>query len=87
MGPDLAERGLHKSLTEFAAAMWNKIPAMIAAMKAKGIAAPQLQPQEMADIVAYLYSVRYFADPGDPRRGEQLVTAKGCLKATSWLLT
>jgi mono/diheme cytochrome c family protein len=79
VGPDLAERGLHKSLTEFAAAMWNKIPAMIAAMKAKGIAVPQLQPQEMADIVAYLYSVRYFAEPGDPRRGEQLVMAKGCL--------
>lgn len=79
VGPDLAERGLHKSLTEFAAAMWNKIPAMMAAMKAQSIAVPQLEPQEMADIVAYLYSVQYFAEPGDPRRGEQLVTARGCL--------
>lgn len=79
VGPDLAERGLHKSLTEFAAAMWNKIPAMMAAMKDIGIAVPRLEPQEMADIVAYLYSVQYFAESGDPRRGEELVTARGCL--------
>src|SRR3972149_3615277 len=78
-GPDLAERGLHRSLTEFAAAMWNKVPAMMEAMKARGIVVPRLQPQEMADFVAYLYAVRYFAEPGDPRRGEELVTAKGCL--------
>jgi len=79
VGPDLAERGLHRSLTEFAAAMWNKVPAMMEAMKARGIVVPQLTPQEMADFVAYLYAVRYFAEPGDPRRGEELVTAKGCL--------
>lgn len=83
LGPDLAERGLHRSLTEFAAAMWNKTPAMIKAMKAKGISLPQLEPQEMADIVAYLYSVRYFAEPGEPRKGEKLVTIKGCLRCHS----
>ena len=33
----------------------------------------------MADLVAYLYAVRYFADPGDPRKGRELLTAKGCL--------
>lgn len=80
VGPDLAERGLHRSMTEFAAAMWNKTPAMLKAMKARGISLPQLEPQEMADIVAYLYAVRYFADPGDSRKGGTLVKAKGCLK-------
>jgi cytochrome c2 len=33
----------------------------------------------MADLVAYLYSVRYFADPADAKKGRELVTAKGCL--------
>ncbi len=80
VGPDLAERGLHRSLTEFAAAMWNKTPAMLEAMKARGISLPSLESQEMADIVAYLYAVGYFAEPGDSRRGEQLVAAKGCLE-------
>ena len=79
VGPDLVERGLHRSLTQFAAAMWNKAPAMLDAMKARGIAVPQLQAEEMADLVAYLYSVRYFAESGDLARGRQLVTDKGCL--------
>jgi len=79
VGPDLAERGLHWSLTQFAAAMWNKAPAMMKEMKAKAVSVPRLQAREMADLVAYLYAVRYFADPADPRKGRDLVTAKGCL--------
>ena len=78
VGPDLAERALHLSMTEFAAAMWNKVPAMMKAMKARDLSVPQLLPQEMADLVAYLYSVRYFAPLGDSRMGEQLVATRGC---------
>ena len=83
VGPDLAERGLRRSLTEFAAAMWNKTPAMIQAMEAREISVPQLRPEEMADIVAYLYSVGYFAEPGDSRQGEKVVAGKGCLNCHS----
>ena len=79
VGPDLGERGLNWSLTQFAAAMWNKAPKMMEAMKVRGIAVPQLQAEEMADLVAYLYSVRYFAEPGDPARGRQVLGDKGCL--------
>jgi mono/diheme cytochrome c family protein len=79
VGPDLAERGLHKSLTQFAAAMWNKEPKMMEAMKARGISVPHLQAREMADLVAYLYSVQYFAQPGDPRKGREALSEKGCL--------
>ncbi len=79
VGPDLAERGLHRSLTQFAAAMWNKEPKMMEAMKAKGIPVPHLQAREMADLVAYLYSVQYFAQPGDPRKGREALSGKGCL--------
>jgi cytochrome c2 len=79
VGPDLAKRGLHQSLTQFAATMWNKAPAMMKAMQARGVSVPRLQAGEMADLVAYLYAVRYLAEPGDPRKGRELVTAKGCL--------
>jgi mono/diheme cytochrome c family protein len=79
LGPDLAERGLHRSLSEFAAAMWNKAPAMMEAMKARGVPVPQLKAEEMADIVAYLYAVRYFGGAGDPRRGTLVAANKGCL--------
>jgi mono/diheme cytochrome c family protein len=83
VGPDLVGRGVRRSLVEFAAAMWNKAPAMVAAMKAQGISLPQLRPEEMADLVAYLYSVRYFADPGNARNGLAVATEKGCLRCHS----
>jgi cytochrome c2 len=79
VGPDLAERGLHRSLTQFAAAMWNKAPAMMKEMKARAISVPRLQAREMADLVAYLYAVRYLAEPGDSKKGRELAAAKGCL--------
>ncbi len=83
VGPDLARRGLHWGLTEFAAAMWNKAPAMTAAMGARGIDVPHLGAGEMADLVAYLYSVQYFAESGNPEAGRQLLRAKGCLACHS----
>ena len=76
---NLAQREAQKSLTAFAAAMWNKMPRMAEAMKQRNVPFQTLQPFEMADIVAFLYSVRYFADAGDPRAGVILATYKGCL--------
>ena len=76
---NLVDREAHKSLTEFAAAMWNKLPAMTREMAKRSITVPPLRPEEMADIVAYLYSVRYFAEAGDARNGVILATYKGCL--------
>lgn len=78
VGPDLVKRGLRRSLTEFSAAMWNKGPAMMAAMTPRGISVPHLRPEEMADLVAYLYAVGYFAGPGDARNGSRLAADKGC---------
>ncbi len=83
VGPDLAERAAHRSLTEFAAAMWNKQPAMLRAMRVRGIPEIQLDAAEMADLVAYLYSLRYFADSGTRHRGRQLLAQKGCLDCHS----
>jgi len=78
--PSLAERALHRSLTEFAAAMWNKAPAMYQAMASRpGGSVPQLRPEEMADIVAFLYAARYFKQAGDPHNGAIVATNKGCL--------
>lgn len=79
IGPDLAERGAHKTLTQFAAAMWNKAPAMLAAMRSRDVTVPLMRPDEMADLVAYFYAVRYFAEAGDRSNGLTIVTAKGCL--------
>jgi mono/diheme cytochrome c family protein len=82
-GPNLPERKLHRSLIQFAVAMWNKAPAMIKAMETRQISVPQLQAQEMADIVAYLFSIEYFAKAGNIHRGQELVMHKGCLDCHS----
>jgi mono/diheme cytochrome c family protein len=78
VGPDLVERGVRESPMEFAATIWNKAPAMAAVMQSKGISVPQLAPEQMADIVAYLYSVRYFAS-GNVQQGYTVASQKGCL--------
>jgi mono/diheme cytochrome c family protein len=80
VGPDLVALSVRRSPIEFAAAIWNKAPAMMAAMSTRGITVPQLQPEEMADLVAYLYSVRYFASGGSVPRGWVVATNKGCLQ-------
>src|SRR5262249_26007061 len=78
--PSLAERALALSLTDFAAAMWNKAPAMQQAMQSRlAGSVPELRPQDMADIVAFLYAARYFKQGGDPRAGVILAGNKGCL--------
>jgi mono/diheme cytochrome c family protein len=58
------DRAHRVSLTQFAGLMWNHGPAMWARMKERGIEVPQLTGQEIADIVAYLYTAHYF----DPAR-------------------
>ena len=83
VGGDLAERRVQFGLGQFAAAMWNKAPAMMKEMKERNIPVPQVRAEEMADIVAYLYSVQYFARQGDPGRGEALARSRGCLSCHS----
>jgi cytochrome c2 len=79
VGPDLVARGAHLTPIEFAAAMWNKVPAMTAAMQTRGITLPTLRAEEMADIVGYLTSLGYFAEPGNVQRGWRVARDKGCL--------
>ena len=79
VGPDLGARERPWTLFQFAAALWNKAPAMLEVIRARGMAVPQLRTEEMADLVAYLSSVGYFAESGDPRQGQELTTHKGCL--------
>jgi mono/diheme cytochrome c family protein len=79
VGPSLTGKGVRRSPLEFAAAMWNKAPAMTAAMTSRGVTIPQLTPVEMADVVAYLYSSGYFAGSGSPNRGWATLSGKGCL--------
>ncbi len=78
IGPALAGRGSPGGLIDFAAAMWNKAPAMTREMSARGVTIPDLNASEMADIVAYLYATGYFSGSGSPDRGRRLLGEKEC---------
>src|SRR5208282_4556642 len=41
---------------------------------------PQLDSQEMADILAFLYQASNIDHPGDPTTGQRAFTEKGCVR-------
>ncbi len=60
-----------RSLTELAASYWNHIPMMTRAPA-------RISRAEMADLLAFLWSIRYFEGAGNARRGGQVFQAKRC---------
>ncbi len=77
-GPDLGAVPRRDPMA-FAAAMWNKSPGMIQAMRTAGIAVPELAGAEMADLVAYLGTTQYLAGEGSAARGRDRLRSAGCL--------
>jgi cytochrome c2 len=67
-----------RTLAQLAGATWNHSPEMWKSMEEKGIKRPSLSSGEMADIVAYLFSSRYFDEPGDPGQGKAVFVKKQC---------
>ncbi len=82
-GPDLGKAELYRSVTEIAGIMWNHGPDMWLEMKRRGIARPNFDGEEMADIIAYLYFLKFVDEPGDPAQGEKIFSEKGCITCHS----
>jgi mono/diheme cytochrome c family protein len=79
VGPDLGpQKELPPTLVQFAGSMWNHSPEMWKEMKAKGVPRPNFEGREMADLIAYLYSLRYFEPTGAPQMGKSLFEWRGC---------
>ena len=81
VGPDLgprAEKGGATSLVEFSGLMWNHAPQMLAQMRNQGVPRPQFTEQEMADLIAYLYLVRYLEPVGRVDLGREEFNEKHC---------
>ncbi len=71
-------RDFPRTIGQMAGAMWNHSPEMGKEMKEKGMERPILSGQEMADLVAYLFSTRYFDPPGNANRGKSVFLKKRC---------
>jgi mono/diheme cytochrome c family protein len=77
VGPDLTAVAPRDPVA-FAAAMWNKAATMVEAMQAAGVTVPRFTGAEMADLVAYLGRMQYFAEAGSPARGRTTAETAGC---------
>jgi len=66
------------TIAQLAGMMWNHSPEMWKGMQEKGIDRSTLSAEEMSDLVAYLFSTRYFDEPGDPSRGKIVFVKKRC---------
>ena len=79
VGPQLGPgRDLPETIVQLAGTMWNHSEAMSQAMRERGLTRPSFDAQEMADLVAFLYSVRSTEPGGSPRLGEVLFAGRGC---------
>jgi mono/diheme cytochrome c family protein len=67
-----------RTLAQLAGTMWNHSHEMWKKMEEKGITRQNLSPQETANLIAYLFSIRYFDEPGDPGRGKAIFVKKQC---------
>lgn len=83
LGPDLSKKDFFKSVTEIAGSMWNHDPQMWGKMQRTGAARPAFKGNEMADVIAYLYFMRYVDAPGDAANGKRLFEQKGCAQCHS----
>ena len=82
VGPDLGT--IHPgrpAMGWLATILWNHSPAMWSRMR--GSTPPQLDQQEMADILAFLYHSATADHPGDARAGKLVFSLKGCVRCHS----
>jgi Ni/Fe-hydrogenase subunit HybB-like protein/cytochrome c2 len=86
-GPDLSRYRGKFSAIFLAQVMWNHGGEMAAVMRSSGVAWPTFSGTEMGDLLAYLQSgtggataERVYFEPGSPRRGRELFSAKKCVE-------
>lgn len=75
----MSQAGWYRTVTEVAAAMWNHSSPGSARMRARGMALPRFERNDMADLIAYLYLVRGAVLRGSAARGAAVAREKHCL--------
>lgn len=83
LGPDLAQMSKDLDLLQLAGLLWSHSPKMIEIMQERGVSRPSFTPQEMGDLMGYIFYFNYFDEPGDFVEGEILFTEKGCVRCHS----
>jgi len=81
--PDLSRRLVQKknesgTISQLAGLIWNHAPQMIASGANIGRRSSRFSPEEMSDLIAYLFSLKYVESRGSVRRGKNAFTTKKC---------
>jgi mono/diheme cytochrome c family protein len=77
-GPDLRAGIQALRASEIAGELWNHSANMTAGLAALGVPFPQFDDSELADVIAFLYYLRFEEADGDVQAGEALFADKGC---------
>src|SRR5262245_35568078 len=81
--PDLARIPSGTGFYELGAAMWNHLPLMGAKMRETGIERPTLTPLDVSNVLAFIFTAQYGDEQGNPKNGERVFEAKGCVPCHS----
>jgi hypothetical protein len=65
-------------MSDFAVSMWNHAPKMWAYGRKTGRHPPDLEKDEMRQIIRYLWYTTLFAEPGNPGKGRRVFIGKNC---------
>jgi cytochrome c len=79
-GPALEKLRRPQGAFELAGRMWNHAPAMFTALTREAIEWPRLTPADVSDLMVYLQADAARDGRVDPRQGQAVLVAKGCLK-------
>jgi cytochrome c2 len=79
-GPDLGmqKKDSPPTLSRLAGLMWDHFPEMFREMERQNIKVPELTAKDMANITAYLFSIRYFDPVGNAVAGKKLFQDRRC---------
>lgn len=72
------ENWLAPTFSAVGESMWNHVPEMQRAMQNQGLSYPHLSEEEMTDLIAFVYSLRYFDPPGSPVVGRSIFSWREC---------
>src|SRR5450759_1950862 len=81
VAPDLSgKRPGRPAMGWLTTVLWNHAPGMWRQFRQQNKSYPQLDPQEMADILAFLYQSGNVDRAGDSRAGQKVFNEKGCIQ-------
>jgi len=78
IGPDLGTAIEDWSVTELAGVMWNHGPEMWRRASKIGMPSPTFNGGEMANVIAYVFYLKFAGRPGDAEKGQTVFQTMHC---------